>query len=65
MNEISSPIIFLKGVTSYHLNLIVDFVYLGEVEVPEKDLSGFLEVAGDLKIRGLSKYAGAGSRQVL
>ena len=35
----------------------MDFIYLGEIEVPEPELSSFLGIAADLKIRGLSKYA--------
>ena len=37
---------------------MIDFLYAGEVEVPEADLSLFLATAGELKIRGLTKYAG-------
>jgi len=52
------PWIYLKGVQSYQLQFILDFIYTGDVEIPEDELSGFLVCAGDLKIRGLSKYAG-------
>ena len=53
------PWIYLKGVFSHQLKFIIDFVYQGEVEVPEDDLPHFLSAAGDLKIQGLTKYANA------
>eukprot|EP00092_Neocalanus_flemingeri_P108355 GFUD01139154.1.p1 GENE.GFUD01139154.1~~GFUD01139154.1.p1 ORF type:complete len:222 (-),score=48.45 GFUD01139154.1:17-622(-) len=37
-----------------HLQSILEFIYTGEVEVAEKDLSEVLEAAFDLKIKGLS-----------
>ena len=40
------------------MRLVLDFLYLGEVEVPETELGQFLSTAGELKIRGLTKYAG-------
>ena len=43
---------------SHQLRYVIDFLYAGEVEVPEADLSLFLATAGELKIRGLTKYAG-------
>ena len=52
------PWIFLKGVSGYHMRLVLDFLYLGEVEVPETELGQFLSTAGELKVRGLTKYAG-------
>ena len=52
------PWIFLKGIHGYQMRLVLDFLYLGEVEVPESELGQFLSTAGELKIRGLTKYAG-------
>ena len=40
------------------MRLMLDFLYLGEVEVPESELAQFLSTAGELKVRGLTKYAG-------
>ena len=54
------PWVYLKGIFSQQLKFIIDFVYQGEVEVPEDDLPHFLSAAGDLKIQGLTKYANGG-----
>ena len=37
---------------------MLDFLYLDEVEVPETELAQFLSTARELKVRGLTKYAG-------
>ena len=50
----SAPqVIYLKGVSSSNLENILNFIYYGEVNVGEEDLSTFLETAKDLKIKGL------------
>ena len=55
-NNHSHPWIYLKGITSLELNAVVDFMYQGEVNVPQDDLSQFLAIAEDLKVKGLSGY---------
>ena len=47
------PVIFLRGVDHHHLLLILDFMYLGEVSVQQKELSAFLRTAEDLQVKGL------------
>ena len=49
------PIIFMKGTKSSHLKLLMNYIYHGEVEVGREDLEDFLEMAGDLKVKGLTK----------
>ena len=51
----SHPLIFLRGVSYSHLSAIVDFIYLGQAEVEQKDLDAFLEVAGGLGVKGLTE----------
>merc|ERR1711970_116426 len=46
----SYPTIFLKGFKSCYLEYLLDFMYLGEVQVPHQDLKEFLDSAEDLKI---------------
>ena len=48
------PMLFLSGMNSKNLNLILDYVYLGEVQVIQEDLQDFLSAASKLKIAGLS-----------
>ena len=50
----SAPlVVYLKGVSSINLENILNFIYYGEANVGEEDLSTFLETAKDLKIKGL------------
>ena len=49
----ASLVIYLKGVSSRNLENILNFIYYGETNVGEEDLSTFLETAKDLKIKGL------------
>jgi len=51
----SHPLIFLRGVPHSQLSAIVDFIYLGQAEVQQKDLDAFLEVAGGLGVKGLTE----------
>ena len=48
-----SPLIFLKGVNSLDLNLLLRFIYLGECQVAEESLSTFLELGEELEVDGL------------
>ena len=49
----SNPLIFLNGIDSASLGLILDYVYHGEVQILQKQLDTFLEVAQKLRIDGL------------
>lgn len=54
-NAQAQSFIFLRGVKSEFLKIIIDFVYNGEAFIESKDLNGFLEVAHDLQISGLAE----------
>ena len=47
------PVIYIRGVKINHLESILDFIYHGEVNIAEDDLNTLLDVAQDLKIKGL------------
>ena len=51
----SHPLIYLKGVKQRDLNDILSFIYSGEAGVRQEDLNNFLEVASELKIKGLTQ----------
>ena len=53
-NSNPHPVIYLRGVKYKYLQNLINFMHQGVVNVAEKDLGDFLEVAEDLKIRGLS-----------
>merc|ERR1712096_39640 len=54
-NPLKHPIIFLRGTTKKQLDNILDFIYNGSVEVELCELDAFMELAVDLKIKGIDK----------
>jgi len=50
----SCPVIYMKGVKYEELRPIINFLYIGETKVSKESLAGFLEIAQDLNIKGLS-----------
>lgn len=54
-NKHDHPLVYLKGVKFAELLSILNFMYNGEVNIAQDDLSSFLAVAEDLKIKGLSQ----------
>ena len=48
------PLIYMRGLKTSDLNLIVDFLYQGEVNVPQDKLNDFLALAEELQLKGLS-----------
>ena len=47
------PILYLSGVSSTNLGLILDYIYYGEVKLFQEQLDGFLESSQKLEIKGL------------
>jgi len=54
-NPLKHPIIFLRGTTKKQLDNILDFIYNGSVEVELCELDAFMELAMDLKIKGIDQ----------
>ncbi|XP_023331901.1 broad-complex core protein isoforms 1/2/3/4/5 [Eurytemora carolleeae] len=54
-NKHEHPLLYLKGVKFTELLSILNFMYNGEVNVAQDELSSFLAVAEELKIKGLSQ----------
>ena len=52
-NSHSHPLLYLSGIHSTNLSLILDYIYQGETQIYHEDLENFLEVAHKLKIEGL------------
>ena len=55
LNRHSHPLLYLHGVQSASLELILDFVYQGEVKVFQDQIDQFLCDASNLKISGLQE----------
>jgi len=53
-NPHSHPLLYLKGVKLSNLKQVLDFMYNGEVNLAEEELNSFLNVAEELKVKGLS-----------
>lgn len=48
------PVIFLKDISAKHLELLMQYMYKGEIRVKEDELVTVLNAAQSLKIRGLT-----------
>lgn len=53
-NPHQHPLIYLKGVTKKEIVNLLNFMYCGEVNVAQAELSSFLAAAEDLKVKGLT-----------
>jgi hypothetical protein len=54
-NPHDRPLIYLKGVKFNELAAVLNFMYHGEVNVAQEELSSFLLIADELKVKGLSQ----------
>ena len=52
-NKHSHPLIYMRGLQSKDLFVILDFLYCGEASVYQEDLESFFSIAEDLQIKGL------------
>ena len=52
-NKHSHPLIYMKGIKHELLLAVVDFLYLGEANVFQESLDSFLEIAEELRLKGL------------
>ena len=55
-NPHANPLLYLGGIPSTYLTLVLDYIYQGEVQIYQEHLNGFLDVAQRLKIEGLLSY---------
>ena len=59
-NPHQHPLLYMKGVRYTDLQSVLNFMYHGEVNVAQEDLNGFLAVAEDLRVKGLTQGQGGG-----
>ena len=55
-NKHPHPLIYLKGIKAGMLESVLDFLYEGKVYIDQEDLSGFLVVAEELQLKGLTGH---------
>jgi len=49
-----SPLVYLKGVEAKHVELLLDFMYCGEVALQQEELESFMRAGEELGVRGLA-----------
>ena len=60
------PLLYMRGLKASQLKTVVDFIYFGEVNILQEDLEGFLLLAEELELKGLTGGAedtGMGKQQ--
>ena len=50
-----NPVIYIRGISTWDMSNILDFIYNGEITMDRAEVDHFLEVAESLKIKGLVK----------
>jgi len=62
-NSHQHPLLYLKGVKYKELVSVLNFMYMGEVNVAQDDLNSFLAVAEDLRVKGLTQGGGGSNSE--
>lgn len=57
-NPCSHPIVIMRDIKYCDLKAVVDFMYRGEINVSQDQISALLKVADTLKVRGLTDVGG-------
>ena len=52
-NKNNHPLLYIRGLAEKDLKNVLEFLYNGEVQVAHNELDKFLEVAKDLKLKGI------------
>ena len=58
-NPHPSPLVYLKDIKYAQLMLIMDFIYLGQCQVPTHDLNDLIAVGVELQVVGLEQVEGS------
>ena len=55
INKHPNPLLYLKGFKGHQLHSIIDFMYHGVAEIYQENIDGFLAVADELQLKGLTE----------
>ena len=58
-DNLSSPIIYLRGIQSYEIESILQFIYLGQATFYQERMNEFLNVAKSFQIKEISHSFGS------
>ena len=47
--------LYIRGIKHRHLQLILQFMYRGEVSISHQDIGEFISICTDLKVKDLSR----------
>ena len=65
-NQRQHPLLYLKGVSYRDMEAVLNFMYHGEVNVAQDDLNSFLQVAEDLRVKGIfACFVGRSARNIM
>ena len=56
MTSNQNLILYLKGINSTNLQLVLKFIYFGKCDLSQNDLNSFMETASDLKVSGVTEF---------
>jgi len=62
-NPHQHPLLYLRGVKYSELVNVLNFMYQGEVNIAQEELTEFLSVADDLRVKGLAQGGGKSQGQ--
>ena len=51
------PIVYMRGVTAKEMQALIDFMYTGQTDVPQKEVPTLLSTAEALQIKGLGVFS--------
>lgn len=50
------PIVYMRGVTAHEMQALIDFMYTGRTDIPQKEVPTLLSTAEALQIKGLGVF---------
>ena len=50
-----NPYVYMRGMQIQHVRPVIEFMYNGEVQIPEDEINQILDIAKDLQVAGLSE----------
>ena len=53
-NTHSHPMVYMRGIKTKDMAAIIDFIYHGEANIFQEDLAGFLALAEELQLKGMT-----------